>query len=196
MYLNLATGRKGKIAGKLINPNDPQENPESFNQTNPQHNRLPSGSPLHPDSVARKLSDQNRRASRTSAGSERSLEQSPLHPNYQPKYGGRVGMNSPSWEKGNGLAPNTPGRSRARPGGRGDDMPEKVSAVPKFGDWDESNPSSADGYTQIFSKVREEKQVGSAGVSTGSKKSSHRNNSKSDSDYEASKCGCFGWLKN
>lgn len=33
------------------------------------------------------------------------------------------------------------------------------TAVPKFGDWDESNPSSADQYTGIFEKVREEKQI-------------------------------------
>lgn len=32
-----------------------------------------------------------------------------------------------------------------------------MSSVPKFGEWDESNPSSADGYTHIFNKVREEK---------------------------------------
>ncbi|KAF6166362.1 hypothetical protein GIB67_034913 [Kingdonia uniflora] len=38
--------------------------------------------------------------------------------------------------------------------------PEKGAAVPKFGDWDESNPASADGYTHIFNKVREEKQSG------------------------------------
>jgi hypothetical protein len=30
--------------------------------------------------------------------------------------------------------------------------------VPKFGDWD-SNPASADGYTHIFNKVREEKST-------------------------------------
>lgn len=30
--------------------------------------------------------------------------------------------------------------------------------MPKFGDWD-SNPASADGYTHIFNKVREEKQT-------------------------------------
>lgn len=32
------------------------------------------------------------------------------------------------------------------------------NAVPKFGDWDEKNPASADGYTYIFNKVREERQ--------------------------------------
>ena len=36
--------------------------------------------------------------------------------------------------------------------------------MPKFGEWDESNPSSADGFTHIFNKVREEKQTGSAKV--------------------------------
>lgn len=37
--------------------------------------------------------------------------------------------------------------------------------MPKFGGWDEDNPSSGDGYTGIFDKVREEKQTtGSAKV--------------------------------
>lgn len=36
-------------------------------------------------------------------------------------------------------------------------QPDKAAAVPKFGDWDESDPASADGYTQLFNKVREEK---------------------------------------
>lgn len=39
-------------------------------------------------------------------------------------------------------------------------QPERGAAVPKFGDWDESNPASADGYTHIFNKVREERQGG------------------------------------
>lgn len=39
-------------------------------------------------------------------------------------------------------------------------QPVKGAAVPKFGDWDENNPSSADGYTHIFNAVREERQTG------------------------------------
>lgn len=38
-------------------------------------------------------------------------------------------------------------------------QPDKSAAVPKFGEWDESDPASADGYTHIFNKVREEKHV-------------------------------------
>lgn len=37
-------------------------------------------------------------------------------------------------------------------------QPDKGAAVPKFGDWDVNNPSSADGFTHIFNKVREERQ--------------------------------------
>lgn len=36
-------------------------------------------------------------------------------------------------------------------------QPEKGAAVPKFGEWDENDPASADGFTHIFNKVREEK---------------------------------------
>lgn len=39
-------------------------------------------------------------------------------------------------------------------------QPDKGAAVPKFGDWDVNNPSSADGFTHIFNKVREERQGG------------------------------------
>lgn len=209
--------RKGKIAGKIINPNDPQENPESFNKPNSVSTpptmrqsdgakrrdadvRLAPGSPLRHDAVSRKPVDPHRMQNRISAGSDRSLEQSPLHPSYQAKAGGRAGVNSPSWEKrssleGHGLAPNTPGRLKGRPGGRGDGMPEKGSAVPKFGEWDESDPASADGFTHIFNKVREEKQVGSAKVPSMSKESSYRTGHKLDGGYGSSKCGCFGWLK-
>lgn len=38
--------------------------------------------------------------------------------------------------------------------------PEKGSALPKFGEWDEKGPSSAEGYTRIFDRVREDKQSG------------------------------------
>ncbi|OVA10443.1 Pathogenic type III effector avirulence factor Avr cleavage site [Macleaya cordata] len=34
----------------------------------------------------------------------------------------------------------------------------KTGSVPRFGDWDENDPSSADGYAHIFNKVREEKR--------------------------------------
>ncbi|OVA01637.1 Pathogenic type III effector avirulence factor Avr cleavage site [Macleaya cordata] len=120
--------------------------------------------------------DTPKRGGRSSVGSDRSVEQSPLHPHHQAKVGGRGSgsgtgsvRSSPSWEKkpsegSHGLAPNTPGRSRLRTATRGDETPDKGPAVPRFGDWDENDPSSADGYTHIFNKVREEKQGGAAKV--------------------------------
>uniref|UniRef100_A0A2N9FQ80 RIN4 pathogenic type III effector avirulence factor Avr cleavage site domain-containing protein n=1 Tax=Fagus sylvatica TaxID=28930 RepID=A0A2N9FQ80_FAGSY len=32
--------------------------------------------------------------------------------------------------------------------------------LPKFGEWDVTNPASADGFTVIFEKVRDEKKTG------------------------------------
>lgn len=43
-------------------------------------------------------------------------------------------------------------------------QPNHSAAVPKFGDWDESNPASADGFTHAFNKVREEKLNGNGMV--------------------------------
>ncbi|KAJ7950464.1 RPM1-interacting protein 4-like [Quillaja saponaria] len=102
--------------------------------------------------------DTRRKPARQSAGSEYSIERSPLH--RQARATGNTGAPSPSWEgKGNYESSHgTPGRSRLRP--RGDESPDRGAAVPKFGEWDESNPASADGYTHIFNKVREERQGG------------------------------------
>ncbi|KAE8701385.1 RPM1-interacting protein 4 [Hibiscus syriacus] len=47
-----------------------------------------------------------------------------------------------------------------RPSARGNESLDKGAAVPKFGDWDENNPSSADGYTHIFNQVREQRNNG------------------------------------
>ena len=60
---------------------------------------LPPSSPLRAYAVARKVADLHRRVNRMNAGSDHSLEQSPLHANYQVKSGGKVGVNSPPWGK-------------------------------------------------------------------------------------------------
>ncbi|XP_026457591.1 RPM1-interacting protein 4-like isoform X1 [Papaver somniferum] len=153
------------------------------------------------------LGDTPKKGGRTSAaGSERSVEQSPMHPHYQAKVGGRGGgsgpgsaRSSPSWEKKNsegshGLAPSTPGRSRLRSVTRGDETPDKGAAVPKFGDWDESDPASADGFTHIFNKVREEKQGGAAKLPSMSN-DSYSNGHKQVNYGDSAMCGCLSWCK-
>ncbi|RWW41866.1 hypothetical protein BHE74_00052622, partial [Ensete ventricosum] len=171
--------RKGRSGGKAINSEDPHKNLEAVHPNledlHPKDDRHQQTlSPLHHGAVTSKPtmvsplhrngyqpdSDNHRRAGRTSGGSEDSIECSPLHAHYQVRAATRVGVSSPSKGSSEGshaYASNVASRSRLRTGGRGDETPEKVSSVPKFGAWDESNPSSGDGYTHIFNKVREEK---------------------------------------
>ncbi|KAL8158429.1 hypothetical protein AgCh_002931 [Apium graveolens] len=71
--------------------------------------------------------DSPRRVSRQGVGSDRSVEQSPLHPNHQTRLGNKnSGVSSPSWERKSTLdsshgLPSTPGRSRLRSVTRGGD---------------------------------------------------------------------------
>lgn len=172
--------RKGKSeGGKIINPNDPQENPDAFSDDvppvrappfratadpevpsaaaattlNPNHEHRASredgdvrrftDSPARNETAGRRAStdsthqrhgerginqnDSHRRGNRTSIGSDRSIEHSPLHPHYQAKATGKSGVSSPLWERkgssegSHGLAPSTPTRSRLRSAGRGDE---------------------------------------------------------------------------
>ncbi|KAE9606399.1 putative RIN4, pathogenic type III effector avirulence factor Avr cleavage [Lupinus albus] len=39
-------------------------------------------------------------------------------------------------------------------------MSEKGRPLPKFGEWDVNDPASAEGYTVIFNKARDEKKTG------------------------------------
>eukprot|EP00268_Persea_americana_P038479 TRINITY_DN3805_c1_g1_i1.p1 TRINITY_DN3805_c1_g1~~TRINITY_DN3805_c1_g1_i1.p1 ORF type:complete len:279 (+),score=59.14 TRINITY_DN3805_c1_g1_i1:319-1155(+) len=45
---------------------------------------------------------------------------------------------------------------------RRDEVPQRVASVPKFGAWDETDPRSGEGFTAIFNKVKEEKQIAAA----------------------------------
>ncbi|GMP55524.1 hypothetical protein CsSME_00020319 [Camellia sinensis var. sinensis] len=56
--------------------------------------------------------------------------------------------------------------------------PDHSPAVPKFGDWDESDPASAEGYSHIFNQVREEKQSGAGKVPVMATDTSYSNGQK------------------
>ena len=45
-------------------------------------------------------------------------------------------------------------------------QPDRGASVPKFGEWDDMDPTSADGFTHIFDKVKEERH-GSLGNTSG-----------------------------
>ncbi|XP_038704876.1 RPM1-interacting protein 4-like [Tripterygium wilfordii] len=230
--------RKGRTEGKVINPNDPEENPDILSdyvaaKASPskmnaapekpisqgavgrthEHQRSKedgdlkqfSDSPARHDHVNRRSSESapryggrgvssgetNKRPTK-SIGSENSIEQSPLH--HQARNGRGVKAPSPAWE-GKGSyegSHGTPGRARTRPSPIGDESPDKSAAVPKFGDWDENNPASADGYTHIFQKVREERQTARVpgGMQT---ESSHDYYRRQAANNDSAKSCCFPW---
>lgn len=204
--LYFENARKGKGAGgKMINPNDPAENPEAFSMaapspnrsevpapTPPRHERRPSDAPPAPAPVSPNpyagSPYHHRHGGRgggraVGGGGGYSVEQSPVHP-YS------------SESAGYGLVANSVDRSRAKGGSRGNETPTRGSAVPKFGDWD-SNPASADGYTHIFNKVREEKQTQAGKPAAYGKDGARGNGAKQhhDDGYVSSKFSCFGWCK-
>uniref|UniRef100_A0A251JJC5 RIN4 pathogenic type III effector avirulence factor Avr cleavage site domain-containing protein n=1 Tax=Manihot esculenta TaxID=3983 RepID=A0A251JJC5_MANES len=175
--------------------------------------RRPANSPLRHDNAQRVATDSNlhhyggvsssdthKRFMRRSAASDLSTEQPQLHPHNQAKIGSKGNVvSSPTWErKGSsegthGLAPMTPGRSRLKSVTRGNDCPDDSAAVPKFGEWDEMNPASADGYTHIFNKVREERQGGVAKVPVLPTETSHSNGHKQYGNENSKSCCCFSW---
>ncbi|XP_010532895.1 PREDICTED: RPM1-interacting protein 4-like [Tarenaya hassleriana] len=167
--------------GKMVNPNDPEESSGLYAPASPPPPTRPK--PEQEEPVKRQA------RTTSAAGSENnSYERSPLH-NHARTPGRSVGAPSPLWDGGKNSYDGT-GRSKPRSNNiRGDESPDKGTVVPKFGDWDENNPSSADGYTHIFNKVREERN--SAGTGTGSSRTPSHPSTKPPSD--GTKCCCFSW---
>ncbi|KAK9138330.1 hypothetical protein Sjap_008924 [Stephania japonica] len=120
-------------------------------------------------------------------GADRNFEQSPLHQQYLSKTGGRGnGVSSPQ-ERKLSEGSNIAGRSRMRPAA-------DETALPKFGDWDETNPASADGFTHVFNKVRNEKKGASAKVPI-MNGSPNYSNDKQVKNEDSMVCCCFSWCR-
>ncbi|KAG9155316.1 hypothetical protein Leryth_022123 [Lithospermum erythrorhizon] len=193
VYFDKARKNKG---GKVINPNDPQENPDMFpaqtkqppSRGRAQSEELPkrvapksptrsqiskedsgeyrqSAGPAPPNYKgvrsgpvnesshhgygARNVGGGSARPSRPpSVGSEYSIDRSPLHPSQQSRLAGK-GNGSPAYEgkRGYDSSHGTPSRLKPKTPDNSRDV-----AIPKFGEWDVSNPQSADNYTYIFNK--------------------------------------------
>ncbi|KAE8000004.1 hypothetical protein FH972_004376 [Carpinus fangiana] len=134
----------------------------------------------------------HRRTARYSA--EHSVERSPLHRQAKvPARDGGVNSYSLEGKASYENAHGTPGRSRMKPETRGDETPEKGTAVPKFGAWDENNPASAEGFTHIFDKVREERQTGVERI-PGPNEISYNNTRRQNPDDSAKSC-CLPWCR-
>ncbi|CAN6195338.1 unnamed protein product [Urochloa humidicola] len=64
---------------------------------------------------------------------------------------------------------------------------EKGSPLPKFGEWDVNDPASAEGFTVIFNKARDEKKTG--GNSQGQDEQVKREQQPSGQGFNAPKTG-------
>ncbi|KAL2508056.1 RPM1-interacting protein 4 [Forsythia ovata] len=244
VFFDKARKTKG---GKMINPNDPQENPDMFRSISPSppapapapasaspskprtrpenavgrgavrptpdrrmsreegdYNKI-TNSPARSENLGQKTANESTqqnyggrgtrygRPARSSAGSEHSIDRSPLHPHYQAKIV-EGGSGSPAQEGKNSYdsSHGVTGKSRLRPVTREVESPDRGAAVPRFGDW-ENDPQSAENFTGIFDKVRKEKQTGQPGnVSTTPKHPSYdAQNHQSKEKYK--KCCCPWW---
>nr|GMD72361.1 RPM1-interacting protein 4-like isoform X1 [Ipomoea batatas] len=160
--------------------------------------KSPLESPLHRN-AGFSAGETPKRASRQS---DRSLEVSPLHPHSHARLGGKgSGVSSPSWERkgssegGRGIAPSTPARSRLRPVAKVDDTPDNSPAVPKFGDWDDNDPASAEQFTQVFDRVRDDKLSGAGKVPALPTDASYSNSERQYRNENAKGCSCFPWVR-
>ncbi|XP_022146938.1 RPM1-interacting protein 4-like isoform X3 [Momordica charantia] len=161
-------------------------------------------SPLHRRQGNNTTSSSSKRTVGNSTGSDCSIENSPLHPRQHPRTEGKSavpssplreirGSISPKGGNRDGLAPSTPVRSRQRSATRGNETPDRSATVPKFGDWDESDPTSSENYTNIFTKVREER-TGEGSFPAGTNVS-HSNSHNRSGAENSKRCCCFPWGK-
>ncbi|URE26024.1 RPM1-interacting protein [Musa troglodytarum] len=151
-------------------------------------------SPFHRNSMADKLtldslhqttSGDYQRTGRVCDGSDYRVDHSPTHPNYQMKISA---YSSSEGSSGGNRAITLSSAGKLRMTGvQYDEIVSKGSAIPKFGDWDESDPSTADGYSRIFNNVREGKQRVSAEVSQVSSDKTY--DKDHESNHEPSVCG-------
>lgn len=169
----------------------------------PRYGRVIAESPVHCDGVRTSCCSPNRMAWQNPR-LER-MESSSYRAQHRASVGGGGGpMPSPVREKRyssttsrHNAVPMTPGRSHHKSVARGDKTPNHSIAVPKFGDWDETNPSSADQYTDVFNRVVEEKQGAAQTAPVSTTGTPHSNGQYLHADtkpeLQPRGCWCFPW---
>ncbi|XP_048141567.1 RPM1-interacting protein 4-like isoform X2 [Rhodamnia argentea] len=167
--------RKEK-AGVKMNPNDPKENPEmfmfgrggieidddrrasdAFEQNISEGHRMVSAHRRTPSDQYK--STASRTSVRSESGSEKSSSDSRRNSS---RHRARLDRNKGLTESSNSLSPSVasvPKHARQRSGSQpSDDSHRRAPSIPKFGAWDETDPTSGESFTVIFNKVKEEKQ--------------------------------------
>ncbi|KAF8369802.1 hypothetical protein HHK36_032163 [Tetracentron sinense] len=110
----------------------------------------------------------NHKSTRSESGSDKSSsDHSLLQKNHRRA---RSEQNKNLGEGSNSFSPSVPHQPSRLRSGTGnhpsDNIPQRAASVPKFGAWDETDPKSGEGFTIIFNKVKEEKQIGAANFPT------------------------------
>ncbi|CAH9132901.1 unnamed protein product [Cuscuta epithymum] len=151
---------------------------------------------------------QRRSESHPAKQSAGSFEKSPYHPQlHQEKSRERRSSHESSRATTPGRSYNnsnshqgTPGRSYGTTPGRSRqklESPDRgAAALPKFGDWDEKNPQSADNYSYIFNKVRDERlAVVTSNISRTPTRPPSSNSVNQEDDNKYQKSCCTWWKK-
>ncbi|XP_071709197.1 RPM1-interacting protein 4-like [Rutidosis leptorrhynchoides] len=127
--------RKDKGTGVMINPNDPEQNPEAFMAYGGDDNASNDNMVFAQKHVNKQQNFQPDHRKKSSNSRDRTSNFSPPSPS---------------------SGPNRP-RHGYNPA---DDIASHRSAsVPMFGAWDDKDPKSGEGFTVIFQKVKEEKHI-------------------------------------
>ncbi|KAK1381920.1 hypothetical protein POM88_019655 [Heracleum sosnowskyi] len=170
------SARRSKAGGAMINPNDPEQNPEAFrfgSDDNISAFEAPLQHNIDDDKVVPKENHQieghkgsrgsghNYKNGLKSVTSETSSDRSNSDNSSLPS-NHRIAR--PDRKKNSieniSFYPPSPGPNRPRNGHNlYDDLSTRSASVPMFGQWDERDPTSGDGFTIIFNKVKEEKQI-------------------------------------
>ncbi|XP_059452492.1 protein NOI4-like [Corylus avellana] len=61
---------------------------------------------------------------------------------------------------------------------------DKGRPLPKFGEWDVNNPASAEGFTVIFSKARDEKKSNGTAASGAIQRNDHIPSKPEENNYQ------------
>ncbi|XP_057512866.1 RPM1-interacting protein 4-like [Actinidia eriantha] len=152
--------RKERGSGVMMNPNDPEENPEAF-----MFGRVGTGSEGH----RRNTSDHRKSGTHKSTSSKSSSDKGNSENSLQQQNHRRARNTSrkKSITEANNFVPPSPAHDRLRSANNSyEDMQPlfvlqsyRSASVPKFGAWDEKDPKSGEGFTDIFNKVKQEKQI-------------------------------------
>ncbi|XP_055816263.1 RPM1-interacting protein 4-like [Solanum dulcamara] len=169
--------RKSNKGGKMINPNDPEENPEAFacsgydnasinisptkttlvekHQYHHVHRRIPSAESGQYKSIGPTNSNSE------SFGDSHSISGFSVNQPRRRRKTSDVKKNKN--DRGNVFVPPSPNILIKNSRNPSDDLScSSAASVPKFGAWDEKDPKSGEGFTVIFNKVKEEKHIAAA----------------------------------